>query len=641
LTLDEPFGVSPYSLDEVWAITRSLSPRAEVRAAARAATGEVLNSYDRLWPLDEPAPSTTWAMLLTDEDLRFRYLCFDFDAKGGNAIRDAGRMSHWLDELNIPHLVCISGPSGGRHVWVRLGEPAEAKAVHDLASLAKDLLPSLDRQPLTNPASGCVRPPYAPHRDAGYSLPLGDLRFITEQEAAPEAMEQLRALLVDLGAELPAPNTALPHGVVAGPDGQPRIRGPKRALSPRMDEVLHGAAGDDASHTLSRILIACANARWAYSDAAVHVISTPSFEHARSRRVGPRRIRRTPAQTTKVLEAAWRYAVNFVATHPLPDTGDDPEYRERTASVFETVDRVLARADALPGMWATHNGRVGGTHSQRAVLDALCMYMLQSSQHVVEADVRRLAADTGYGRTTVHTALRALAGGASAPWIELIGEAEGVNAQRYRLHHRFSTEEEVPDRTQARMRADRLELPPIQSRIREISERLELLAHDVFCAPRSLGRVAGLIYKLLPQDGELSVMELAKRSGVDPGIVRRKLERLTGAGLTGLRGRGFHRHSPAGRDFVARGLAVEGYLDSRRQRYESERKVWAWWLAEIQWMEIRGKRQRGKKPGAWSPKTDRPEYAEYPRGPGRRGDHVKAMQLVRSGYLDQGFVMVA
>lgn len=48
------------------------------------------------------------------------------------------------------------------------------------------------------------------------------------------------------------------------------------------------------------------------------------------------------------------------------------------------------------------------------------LYIAQSAQLTVEADIRRLSADTGYGRTTVHTALRSLA----RPLVD--GEAESA-----------------------------------------------------------------------------------------------------------------------------------------------------------------------------------------------------------------------
>lgn len=637
LTLNDASGVSPYSIEEAWALTGVLSPREIVRVAARASTGEVLNTYDRVWPVVEGPPSTTWAMLLTDEDLRFQYLCFDFDTSNGNAVRDADRMSYWLRELNIPHLLCVSGPSGGRHIWVRLGEPADAVNVRDLATLTKQILPSLDIQPLTNARAGCVRPPYAPHRVSGFSNPQGDLRAITEQQADAGAVEALSALFADMGAALPVPDTTLPHGVVTSDDGQPRLKGAKRPLSLAMDAALHGEAGSDASYTLARVLAACANARWAYRDITALLDSSPSLEHARTRRVGAKRLPRSQADTDKVLTGMWRHAVTYVASNPLVANGDDPDYRDRMKTVTATVERALSRADALPGLWATRNSRVEGTHSQRVVLDALCLYMLQSAREVVEADVRRLAAETGYGRTTVHTALRSLAAGA---WIERVGVAEGVNGQRYRLSEKFSTEESISDWTQARMRADPETHALHLSLSLAIATRLELLTHDVFCAPGGVGRTSGLIFKGLREESASTLQDLVRFTGITPATIRERLYDLVRSGLVERTAGGWRRHSPTARDFAARRLGVDGYLALRRERYDEERLVWAWWLAELAWMRKKGKHRRGKKSTMFGG-PDRQDYAAYPRSTDARGDHAKALELVRAGYLQRGFVMAA
>ena len=632
------FGVSPYTHEQAWALAGRLSPRPVIRVAARAATGEILNEYDRLWPLNEPAPTTTWAMLLADDDHRFVYLCFDFDSSSGNAARDADKMSYWLNELNVPHLVCVSGPTGGRHIWVRLDEPTDATVVRELAQLAKSLLPSLDTKPLLNPAAGCVRPPYAPHRVHGYSDPQGSLTLIEEHSAPEEFPQQLRELLEDLGAELPAVETAPVHGMVVDKDGHPRLRGVKRPLSMKMDAVLHAAPGPDASYTLAQVLAACADAHWSYRDVAALAATAPALEHVRTRRVGDRRESRKPHQAEKVLAGAWKYAVTFVATNPRTGEGDDAGYRERVATVTETVTRVLAAADARPGLWATGNRRTEGSHAQRTVLDALCLYMLQSARHTVEADVRRLAADTGYGRNTVSVALRALAAG-DRPWVERVGVPEGVHAQKYRLHTRFSTGTSGENRTQARMRAIKNPMPSQQALIREIGTRLGLLRHDVFCAPGSLGRMSGLLYKTLPEHRTMTMAELVMSTGMDADRARHRLDDLTAHGLVERTDGGWRRLPSTIRDFIARQLEVNGYLADRRDRYENERLLWAWWQAEITWMEKKAKHRRVRAPLHYDP--DRPDYAPFPRGPTKKCDYAQALKLVKAGYLDRGLALAA
>jgi hypothetical protein len=130
--------------------------------------GAYSNDYSTEAAIIDHRPVGPWAMYLADSR-GYRYVCFDLDAKKGNAAHDAGKLSLWLDELNIEHLVTISGPSGGRHVWIALDEATHPDLIREVADLAGSLLPSLDKTPLSNGRTGCVRPPGTPHRDGGTS----------------------------------------------------------------------------------------------------------------------------------------------------------------------------------------------------------------------------------------------------------------------------------------------------------------------------------------------------------------------------------------------------------------------------------------------------------------------------------------
>ena len=165
-----------------WELTGRISPRRLVRAAAVDAAGRPVNAYPLVHPISGLRPRVPWAVHLTDRAGHFRLLCADLDAKPSPtaAALDADRLSGLLTELAVPHLVCESGPTGGRHVWVALAEPIPADLVGVLARLLKGWLPTLDTAPLLNPATGCVRPPGAPHRLGGASRPLaGTLAALT------------------------------------------------------------------------------------------------------------------------------------------------------------------------------------------------------------------------------------------------------------------------------------------------------------------------------------------------------------------------------------------------------------------------------------------------------------------------------
>lgn len=630
-----------------WVLTRALTPRDRVRVAATLVDGEILNDYDHTWSVNEHPPVTPWAMYLADDDHRYRYLCFDLDSSKGNAPYDAGKLSLWLDELNIDHLVCESGPTGGRHLWLGLAEPAHALAVKNIALLATSLLPALDPIPLSNPATGCVRPPGAPHRLGGVSVARGPLAALTSTPVTLEQLDALRDFLVDLGAEIPAPHTAPLRGMAVDVDGHPYITGPKRALSPRLTMMLDAPASEDTSYTLAIVLAGCAHARWRHDDVLALIDQSPALEHVRSLRGrGGDRIPRTARGRIRALDSAWATAVRYVAAHPLHGTGDDTDYLARSNRALTAVQRAQERADAMPGLWGADRassaarGR-SGTHSTRAVLDALCLYVAQSAQLVVEADVRRLSADTGYGRSTVHTALQALArpavdGAPESAWIVRVGEAAAPHGQRYRLSERFSTELEDRNRTQVLARPAPHDPPSRSYWLSHLSHALQLLTHDTFAAPRSLGRTAGLVFKHLSPEASTSVEELSRRSGLDAARTRSSLHRLHFHGLVRRDRDGWTRADVAALDGAAVALDVAGYLEARRDRYSAERAVWGWWQAEYAWMTKANKKRRHRRTAtglALFAQNDRPDYAQYPRGPDRRGDHREARRLVAAGAL--------
>ncbi|NKV12666.1 hypothetical protein GS909_20550 [Rhodococcus hoagii] len=153
--------------------------------------------------MPDEAPDYPWAIHLTGPDGRYRLLAFDFDSgrHGADVARaDTDRMCVHLSELGVPHLRTHSGPAGGQHIWVRLSEPgASAADVRRLAHALRAHYPSLDSAPLSNPVTGAVRPPGAPHRHGGHSLPhlqhqdLDDALARMAHGTTPEVVEWLLA----------------------------------------------------------------------------------------------------------------------------------------------------------------------------------------------------------------------------------------------------------------------------------------------------------------------------------------------------------------------------------------------------------------------------------------------------------------
>ncbi|RGE19081.1 hypothetical protein [Leucobacter sp. wl10] len=631
-----------------WALTRALSPRDTVRVAlAEDLAGGWSNLYGASAEVSGPRPAGPWAMYLADFT-GYRYLCFDLDAGRGNAAYDAGKLSLWLEELNVEHLTAISGPSGGRHIWIALAEATDPQLIRELADLAGSLLPSLDKSPLTNPATGCVRPPGTPHRAGGVSeLERGSLDTLTRAATTVDDLALLRSFFVDAGATEPAAPVSIIRGMARDDAGHPYLVGKRREPSARIRAMLDAPPAEDTSITQAAVLAGLARARWRYDEVAQLLEHSPALEHARTR---PSRAGRVPVPhdtARKRLAADWQRTVYYVAANPIAGDGQDVEFQARAQAVTAAVRAADAQANAMPGLWgldgasrAARNRR--GRYSHRAVLRAVCLYLVQAARAVVEVDVRRLAQDTGYGREACRLALIALSTGydqrdPESAWLVRVEEAEGVHGASYRLSTRFSTEAEDSKWSQAVTRPPRT--PGSDARtwwLNELTTALTGLSHDTFSAPGSLGRTAGRIYTALSPDTVLQVDELAELSGVHPRQARRSLRRLARHGLVERTANGWRRPSEDLRDAVAIALGVDGYLLERRARYDAERGTWAWWQAEVTWMRRRHKRRRRRRAPTGVvlfEQNDRPDYPKYPRTSRGRLDHAAARRLIREGIL--------
>ena len=125
-------------------------------------------------------------------------------------------------------------PSGGLHVHVPLAEPAGFDEVARVMTAAKALFASLDRAPMSNRKTGCIRPPGAAHRLGGSQ------RLVTEFGAARRVFlrrnrPRVWARLVDrLAPADPAPPPAPDHADHSRPAarGSPAVAGRVGAAGP-------------------------------------------------------------------------------------------------------------------------------------------------------------------------------------------------------------------------------------------------------------------------------------------------------------------------------------------------------------------------------------------------------------------------
>lgn len=633
------------ALTGAWELTRALSPRESVRLAERLSDGEVINSYRHEVELDHECPDRPWAMYLADDD-GYRFLCFDLDASKGEPAYDAGKLGGWLDELNIAYLQTRSGPSGGRHVWVGLSEPIDPQTVRELAQLATYELPTLDTAPLSNARTGCVRPPGAPHRAGGNSTILsGNISALTDPEVTSDDIGRLWAYIVDaVGDVSPREAAHQPKGIRSDRSGHLYLEGRKRGLSARTRDLLTTPQPNtNASDLLITVLNGCAAARWRYEDveplAALH---PAAFAHARSRATGrdrSQRTRRPKAESNALLERQWRRAVRWVASHPHAFTGVDHTYDRRAWQIAELIHGIQARADASPGRWGkqpqSHKAS-GGRYSHRLVLDGLCVLALTAVTGAVDADIRRLALNTGLGREAVRTALLSLQ---SDGWISKAAASSGTAAARWRLHPRFSTELEAKEWSQAT--PSRPEGAGVAARaglLHQLQQRQDIQTHDVYSAPRSLGRKAGLLASRLRSDVPQTVASLSLATGFSPDSVKVLLRSLRLFRLCASKRSGWVASRTDRRAQAASRLAVTGYLASRHRRYENERQLFRWWLDEYEWMTTHSKRrtrQSPSQPPIWlqQGESSRP-FPRHPRDETGRADFRRARLLYQAGALD-------
>ena len=196
---EEELGDGPLSRVDVHQVALRAAPaKAElIRRSARA-----INPYNnevRLIEADNTSIGTVpWSAALVDSPFavrlahqsRFVTIGLDFDAKVDGADRvdfEARAAAMIFHNAGMTPVVCASGPTGGRHVFVTIGGPGIAPA--DARRLVRGLgdlgWRTLDQSPMTNPAEGAVRPPFTEHRLGGRSEVLG----LTD-EAAVAALEQ-------------------------------------------------------------------------------------------------------------------------------------------------------------------------------------------------------------------------------------------------------------------------------------------------------------------------------------------------------------------------------------------------------------------------------------------------------------------
>jgi hypothetical protein len=577
-----------------WDLAVAISPRDSLRVQLPDAGGGFSSQYIGRASIDGPAPEAPWAVHLTDAAGLFHLVAFDLDGKteaaARQAVADRDRITGWLDRVGIEYLVCASGGIGqGWHIWVALYDGVPAEVVWAVTDRVKVACPTLDRAPLGNLVTGCVRPPGAPHASGGVSrVVAGDPQVLTRASTTADDLHRLADLIGEEVSALPE-LTRLDDDILAGlprdSHGHPYLTGALRPIPATVSAAI-GQYPVDASSHLFTILLSLARSRRRFDD-VIALLHSPGLEHVRTLR-DPHTGHRTPRPPAgphspiSTLTRQWRRAVAVVAT-TTDRLGTDQSFLTRAEALARDVEARQQRADASPTRWRGPQGA-----ADRRVLDALHLIALDAVTPDADASIRHLALRTGISREVARTALHRLQ---TDGWIQLVTPAAGTQAATWTIdpkrdiHNTLESlrSQAVPPRTPP---------PPTgttRDRLRTtLTHRQTTARHDLFTR-RGLGIEAGNTY--------------ARRDETPPPQPD-ALQDLTDAGL-------LHPHTPAHLDALAHARGVQGTLARRQVIYAVEQAMWRWWIVELQRTRQRHRHQPalGDK-GPWSQWGTHPRRAD-------------------------------
>lgn len=617
------------TLESAWELTGAMSPRRLVRAADTMASGEVVNTYSRVHPINGLVPLVPWAVYLAERGGGFRLILVDFDQKGsGSAAADAAQFVALLDELAIAHVCCASSGSleGGRHVWIALTDSLDAARTAHLARLMQSCWATFDPTPLLNAATGAGRPPGAPHRHGGQSEVLaGDPTILTRPTTTSADITALLGLLarraraVEAQGHVGSPRTTLDDGAA------PRLGGARRPLSATVRGLVDTTPTGDASAALWAILCGAARASWSLGEVA-ELLPRPGLEHARTKRhVDGQRLPRPSTGSNAphaVLDRMWRRAVAYVAAHPA--TGADPTFEARAGAVTQLAWDLQRYADVSPGRWGSTRGV-----TDRFVLDAVTKLAVDAVKPEVEASIRTIAEIVGIDREAVRCALIRLV---NEGWLTRTRTTVGRRAAYYSIdrNNRFHS---LVERFLSQADAPPARRGTLQS---TLTTRLGRASHDTFAPRTGLGRTAGLLYARLHEQDRTSTM--ATLTGLGQADVRNRFEQLASEGLIhyDVRAGTWSRVdlTAAQLDAHAVALGSAGHAARQRAQHSVERAMWSWWCAELEWMTAprvrrarRGQRRAGVLQAALVPDRHDNVFGAHPRR-GGRADFAAARTVV-------------
>lgn len=283
------------------------------------------NKFDRTKNLTSRLPTLPAAVMLYSHH-RTQVLALDFDTKHhSQQIVDAdfARALSWITDAGGV-AVTDRSTSGGRHIIVPLaiGTAATTADINPLMRFLQARLPSLDKTPMANTATGCITAPGSPCREGGHRILDGPLATAVDAFTTRSDPALLPRLNVLLGALSPTPTTtppSAPHDATTGSGAHERLR-PEytrdTALPTRITTyATTGQLPADRtwrSHSEARQSVLAHAALRGHTLAAVQALMTPGRPWHTGLATA---YTRYGATAEKALQRDWRKALTWAATN--------------------------------------------------------------------------------------------------------------------------------------------------------------------------------------------------------------------------------------------------------------------------------------------------------------------------------------
>jgi hypothetical protein len=390
----------------------------------------------------ETLPAAPAAVLIFDKRSQARCLVLDFDSKV------LGTQQVFLDSLHAVELASRAGlsafidesPNGGRHVYLPLQVPISADDALAAARALRMVLPSLDVAPLSNPATGAIRPPGSAHPSGGHQVlvtSLADAVGAVLIPGSPTAWARFLRLL----PHSPAVGAPRAHGASSAPvftgAGTRPAQEPYNAMlrTGLYDATRYPTPSEARFAALCHLL----RRGWSERDVALAAVDGrfPGLlslftKHASPLRALSSELTRASEKLSSALDRPLD-RTSHTRVHPTP-----PAAPARTETVTERgSDSEYA---FLRSWWtaARHEGRLlPGTTAlvDRSVLQALGAFAQMIGTRYVDVGTRTLGQAACLDHSTVARSLKRLAG-ARDPLIVLLqasADTDGMQGDLYEL----------------------------------------------------------------------------------------------------------------------------------------------------------------------------------------------------------------